>query len=202
MLALSQSKKNFRTTASHNTDTGLALATNHRGEPAERRQPARRRFHSYGHRRRAARGRGIPAAGKRGRFGNERSGSVSQGEGAYQQHTEDGEPMTPKQKLRQRKRIWYFVRNATPVRDHDRREDASPNQTRPFQRSGRSLKADWLDERPTSNRAVRQRVLLPAGYGLARRRPHSPPPSPRDLQCCLKVRPVGTACARHRAPPR
>ena len=37
-------------------------------------------------------GRGIPAAGKRGRFENERSGSVSQGEGAYQQHTEDGEP--------------------------------------------------------------------------------------------------------------
>ena len=30
----------------------------------------------------------------------------------------------------------------------------------------------------------------------------SPPPSPRDLQRCLKVRPVGSACARHRAPPR
>ena len=26
--------------------------------------------------------------------------------------------------------------------------------TRPFQRPGRSLKADWLDERPTSNGAV------------------------------------------------
>ena len=31
---------------------------------------------------------------------------------------------------------------------------------------------------------------------------YAPPPSPRDLQCCLKVRPVGSACARHRAPPR
>ena len=30
----------------------------------------------------------------------------------------------------------------------------------------------------------------------------TPPPSPRDLQCCLKVRPVGSDCARHRAPPR
>ena len=30
----------------------------------------------------------------------------------------------------------------------------------------------------------------------------TPPPSPRDLQCCPKVRPVGSACARHRAPPR
>ena len=28
----------------------------------------------------------------------------------------------------------------------------------PFQRPGRSLKADWLDERPTSNGAVRERV--------------------------------------------
>ena len=28
----------------------------------------------------------------------------------------------------------------------------------PFQRPGRSLKADWLDERSTSDRAVRQRV--------------------------------------------
>ena len=28
------------------------------------------------------------------------------------------------------------------------------------------------------------------------------PRSPRDLQCCPKVRPVGSACARHRAPPR
>ena len=28
----------------------------------------------------------------------------------------------------------------------------------PFQRPGRSLKADWLDERPTSNGVVWQRV--------------------------------------------
>ena len=32
------------------------------------------------------------------------------------------------------------------------------HQTRPFQRPDRSLKADWLDERSTSDRAVRQRV--------------------------------------------
>ena len=48
------------------------------------------------------------------------------------------------------------------------------HQPRPFQRPDRSLKADWLvvDERSTSNGAVRQRVdpARPgAGYGFARR---------------------------------
>ena len=78
------------------------------------------------------------------------------------------------------------------------------HQTRPFQRPDRSLKADWLDERSTSNGAVRERVE-PARLGgrwFGADGPPSPPPSPRDLQCCLKVRPVGSACARHRAPPR
>ena len=42
---------------------------------------------------------------KRGRFENERSDSTSQGEGASQQHHEGEEPMTPKQKMRQRKRM-------------------------------------------------------------------------------------------------
>ena len=96
-----------------------------------------------------------------------------------------------------------------------------------FQRPDRSLKADWLDERSTSNGAVRERVE-PARLGGrwfgADSQPHGqsgsrgmtsclparreevgapppdrppPPPSPRDLQCCLKVRQV-----RHRAPPR
>jgi len=79
------------------------------------------------------------------------------------------------------------------------RADAAPLSTRPFQRPGRSLKADWLDERPTSNGAVRERVE-PARLGgrwFGADGPPSPPPSPRDLQCCLKVRQV-----RHRAPPR
>ena len=70
---------------------------------------------------------------------------------------------------------------------------------RPFQRPGRSLKADWLDERSTSNGAVRERVE-PAHLGgrwFGADGPPSPPPSPRDLQRCLKVRQV-----RHRAPPR
>ena len=78
------------------------------------------------------------------------------------------------------------------------------HQPRPFQRPDRSLKADWLDERSTSNGAVRERVE-PARLGgrwFGADGPPSPPPSPRDLQCCLKVRPVGSACARHRAPPR
>ena len=73
------------------------------------------------------------------------------------------------------------------------------HQTRPFQRPDRSLKADWLDERPTSNGAVWERVE-PARLGgrwFGADGPPSPPPSPRDLQCCLKVRQV-----RHRAPPR
>ena len=38
------------------------------------------------------------------------------------------------------------------------RADSAPLSTRPFQRPGRSLKADWLDERPTSDGAVRERV--------------------------------------------
>ena len=42
---------------------------------------------------------------KRGRFENERSDSMSQGEGASQQHDEGEELMTPKQKMRQRKRM-------------------------------------------------------------------------------------------------
>merc|ERR1711965_506093 len=70
---------------------------------------------------------------------------------------------------------------------------------RPFQRPGRSLKADRLDERSTSNGAVRERVE-PAHLGgrwFGADGPPSPPPSPRDLQRCLKVRQV-----RHRAPPR
>ena len=37
-----------------------------------------------------------------------------------------------------------------------RRQSSSP--PRPFQRPDRSLKADWLDERSTSNGAVRERV--------------------------------------------
>ena len=100
------------------------------------------------------------------------------------------------------------------------------HQPRPFQRPDRSLKADRLDERSTSNGAVRERVE-PARLGgrwfgadsqphgqsgsrgmtscLPARReevgappPDRPPPSPspRDLQRCLKVRQV-----RHRAPP-
>ena len=59
--------------------------------------------------------------------------------------------------------------------------------------------ADWLDERPTSNGAVCSRVE-PARLGgrwFGADGPPSPPPSPRDLQRCLKVRQV-----RHRAPPR
>ena len=90
-----------------------------------------------------------------------------------------------------------FIHNAAC--NHERCEGASPHQTRPFQRPGRSLKADWLDERPTSNGAVRERVE-PARLGgmwFGADGPPSPPPSPRDLQCCLKVRQV-----RHRAPPR
>jgi len=61
---------------------------------------------------------------------------------------------------------------------------------RPFQRSDRSLKADWLDERSTSNGAVRERVE-PAHLGgrwFGADGPPSPPPSPRDLQCCLNTR--------------
>ena len=42
---------------------------------------------------------------KRGRFENERSDSMGQGEGASQQHDEGEELMTPKQKMRQRKRM-------------------------------------------------------------------------------------------------
>ena len=88
------------------------------------------------------------------------------------------------------------------------RADSAPLSTRPFQRPGRSLKADWLDERPTSNGAVwitGDDILppgTPGGGGCSAAGPPSPPPSPRDLQRCLKVRPVGSACARHRAPPR
>ena len=56
------------------------------------------------------------------------------------------------------------------------------------------VKADWLDERPTSNGADRERVE-PAHLGgrwFGADGPPSPPPSPRDLQRCLKVRPVGS----------
>ena len=69
-----------------------------------------------------------------------------------------------------------------------------------------TLKADWLDERPTSNggqsgsRGVISDILptgTPGGGGCSAAGPASPPPSPRDLQRCLKVRQV-----RHRAPPR
>ena len=80
-----------------------------------------------------------------------------------------------------------------------RRQRQSSSPPRPFQRPDRSLKADWLDERPTSNGAVRERVE-PAHLGgrwFGADGPPSPPPSPRDLQRCLKVRQV-----RHRAPPR
>ena len=59
-----------------------------------------------------------------------------------------------------------------------------------------NLKADWLDERSTylqrDSPAGNERVE-PACLGADG--PPSPPPSPRDLQCCLKVRQV-----RHRAP--
>ena len=88
------------------------------------------------------------------------------------------------------------------------RADSAPLSTRPFQRPGRSLKADWLDERPTSNGAVwitGDDILppgTPGGGGCSAAGPPPPPPSPWDVQCCLKVRPVGSACARHRAPPR
>ena len=83
------------------------------------------------------------------------------------------------------------------------------HQTRPFQRPDRSLKADWLDERSTSNGADWHNEERSSGCGgtppgtwllSSARQPlptGTPPPSPRDLQCCLKVRQV-----RHRAPPR
>merc|ERR1712086_861145 len=75
-------------------------------------------------------------------------------------------------------------------------------------RPDRSLKADRLDERSTPDGAVwitGDDILppgTPGGGGCSAAGPPPPPPSPRDLQRCLKVRPVGSACARHRAPPR
>ena len=61
---------------------------------------------------------------KRGRFENERSDSMSQGEGASQQHHEGEEPMTPKQKLRQRKRTQQSPRTSRAQREYDERHRA------------------------------------------------------------------------------
>ena len=61
---------------------------------------------------------------KRGRFENERSDSMSQGEGASKQHDEDEEPMTPKQKLRQRKRTQHSPRTSRAQREYDERHRA------------------------------------------------------------------------------
>ena len=94
---------------------------------------------------------------------------------------------------------WPHVSRGGRLVTEVRRQGQSSSPSRPFQRPGRSLKADWLDERPTSNGAVRERVE-PAHLGgrwFGADGPPSPPPSPRDLQRCLKVRQV-----RHRAPPR
>ena len=103
---------------------------------------------------------------------------------------------------------WPRVSRGGQLVTEVRRQRQSSSPPRPFQRPGRSLKADWLDERPTSNGAVwitGDDILppgTPGGGGCSAAGPPSPPPSPRDLQRCLKVRPVGSACARHRAPPR
>jgi len=86
---------------------------------------------------------------KRGRFENERSDSMGQGEGASQQHTEDGGPVT------------YGEERARTAGD-ERHEGAPPpgwvrgGETRGAQlgQQARKIKADWLDERPTSNGAV------------------------------------------------
>ena len=61
---------------------------------------------------------------KRGRFENERSDSMSQGEGASQQHHKGEEPMTPKQKLRQRKRTQQSPRTSRAQREYDERHRA------------------------------------------------------------------------------
>jgi len=65
---------------------------------------------------------------------------------------------------------------------------------------------EWLrSDHGAARESVEPARLAPRWEALVWRRdgPPSPPPSPRgDLQCCLKVRPVGSACARHRAPPR
>ena len=45
-----------------------------------------------------------------------------------------------------------------PARGRVMRARTQAHQPRPFQRPDRSLKADWLDERSTSDGAVRQRV--------------------------------------------
>ena len=99
------------------------------------------------------------------------------------------------------------VHNDIPTTTIDARTQV--HQTRPFQRPDRSLKADWLDERSTSNGADWHNEERSSGCGgtppgtwllSSARQPlptGTPPPSPRDLQCCLKVRQV-----RHRAPPR
>ena len=61
---------------------------------------------------------------KRGRFENERSDSMSQGEGASQQHTVDGEPTTPKQKMRRRKRMEGAPRQSGARRASSKRHRA------------------------------------------------------------------------------
>jgi len=49
---------------------------------------------------------------------------MSQGEGASKQHDEDEEPMTPKQKLRQRKRTQHSPRTSRAQREYDERHRA------------------------------------------------------------------------------
>ena len=61
---------------------------------------------------------------KRGRFENERSDSMSQGEGASKQHTGDGESTTPKQKMRRRKRMEGAPRQSGARRASSKRHRA------------------------------------------------------------------------------
>ena len=66
---------------------------------------------------------------KRGRFENEQSDSMSQGEGASQQHTVDGEPTTPKQKMRHRKRMEGAPKGSQEPGGHPPR-DTAPRENR------------------------------------------------------------------------
>ena len=61
-----------------------------------------------------------------------------------------------------------------------RRQRQSSSPTRPFQRPGRSLKADWLDERSTSNGAVCSRVdpARPGGLRFSADRQWRSKPNP------------------------
>ena len=57
---------------------------------------------------------------KRGRFENERSDSMSQGEGASKQHGEDGEPVTKAQKQRLRKRMEGSARKSGDQKSYEK----------------------------------------------------------------------------------